>query len=51
MKYQNGTVKYYKGYGIVKYHGEWEAAAYANPTFNHTNLAEIKKLINQYLRS
>ena len=47
---KNRGVIYYKGYGINFYHNEYRASAYANPTFTHTNLKKLKKLINQYLK-
>jgi|GEM_PF-3840310 len=40
----------YKGFGINLIRNEYTASAYANPTFFGSNLAKIKKAINQYLK-
>ena len=40
----------YKGYTINYINGEYRADAYSNPQFTNTNLAKLKKEINQYLR-
>ena len=40
----------YKGYGISLNSNQYIAKCYANPTFYGTNLAKIKKAINQYLK-
>jgi hypothetical protein len=48
---KNRGVIYYKGFGINFYHNQYEAAAYANPTFCNTNLRKLKKEINSYLKS
>lgn len=48
--FKNGGYTIYKGYAITKINGEYRAEAYANPSFYSTNLAKIKKQINQYLR-
>jgi hypothetical protein len=39
----------YKGFTINYIGGEYRADAYANPQFTNTNLAKLKKEINQYL--
>ena len=44
------SIQYYKGFGINLIQNEYTASAYANPTFYGTNVAKIKKAINQYLR-
>lgn len=44
-------VGYYKGYGITYLYSEYRAEAYANPSFYNSNLANLKKQINEYLRS
>lgn len=55
----------YKGFSVNKYFqweqtqfgvapklvGGYEATAYANPSFWATNMRELKKQINQYLKS
>ena len=40
----------YKGFTINYLRGEYRADAYASPQFTNTNLAKLKKEINQYLR-
>lgn len=50
QKYKRGPI-YYKGYGINYINGAYRAEAYANPSFSNTNLAKLKKRINQYLKS
>ena len=40
----------YKGFGISYVGNTYTATAYANPTFQGTNIAKIKRAINQYLR-
>ena len=40
----------YKGFTINYIKGEYRANAYANPEFINTNLAKLKKEINQYLK-
>jgi len=44
-------VGYYKGFGITYIHSEYRAKAYANPSFYSSSLNNIKKQINNYLRS
>lgn len=44
------TVLQYKGYTIT-FWGVWQARAYANESFDNTNLAKLKKEINNYLKS
>jgi hypothetical protein len=41
----------YKGFTINYIGGEYRADAYANPQFTNTNLAKLKKEINQYLKT
>ena len=41
----------YKGFTINYLRGEYRADAYANPQFTNTNLAKLKKEINQYLKT
>jgi hypothetical protein len=40
----------YKGFTINYLRGEYRADAYASPQFTNTNLAKLKKEINEYLR-
>jgi len=40
----------YKGFTINYLRGEYRADAYANPQFSNTNLAKLKREINQYLK-
>jgi hypothetical protein len=47
---KNRGVIYFKGFGINFQHDQYEAEAYANPTFTNTNLKKLKQEINIYLR-
>ncbi|MBC8306201.1 MAG: GNAT family N-acetyltransferase [Pelagibacterales bacterium] len=40
----------YKGFTINYLRGEYRADAYASPQFTNTNLAKLKKEINEYLK-
>lgn len=42
---------HYKGFCINFIGSSYRAEAYANPSFYSTNLEDIKKQINQYLKS
>jgi hypothetical protein len=41
----------YKGYTIIFVGNNWRALAYANPQFDNSNLKELKKQINNYLKN
>jgi hypothetical protein len=41
----------YKGFTINYLRGEYRADSYAGPQFSNTNLAKLKKEINQYLKT
>ena len=41
----------FKGFTITYYRKEWHARAYANPSFDNSNLNNLKKEINNYLKS
>ena len=49
-KRKYSTTEIYKGYGISKINGEYRANCYANPQFANSNIAKLKKEINQYLK-
>jgi len=49
MAYKNGTIKLYKGFTIYKNRNEWQATAYANPSFYGSNLIKVKNEIQKHL--
>jgi hypothetical protein len=46
---KRSNVEYYRGFTIIFNRGEWQASAYANPTFYDTNKERLKKQIRNYL--